>query len=72
MKQINPEDVETNQVYFNVNLDNQTQILDELENNGVRGLILDEGWRFVTHYGITEKDIDWALPVIDTTFKKFV
>ena len=69
---LNPEDVETNQVYFNVNLDNQARILDELENNGVRGLILDEGWRFVTHYGITEKDIDWALPVIDTTFKKFV
>lgn len=69
---LNPEDVETNQVYFNVNSDNQTRILDELENNGVRGLILDEGWRFVTHYGITEKDIDWALPVIDTTFKKFV
>ena len=69
---LNPEDVETNQVYFNVNLDNQVRILDELENNGVRGLILDEGWRFVTHYGITEEDIDWALPVIDTTFKKFI
>ena len=69
---LNPEDVETNQVYFNVNLINQSEILDELENNGVRGLILDEGWRFVTHYGITEEDIDWALSVIDKTFKKFV
>jgi threonine aldolase len=69
---LNPEDVETNQVYFNVNLINQSEILDELENNGVRGLILDEGWRFVTHYGITEEDIDWALSIIDKTFKKFV
>ena len=69
---LNPEDVETNQVYFNVNSGDQPKLLNELENNGVRGLILDEGWRFVTHYGITEEDIDWALPVINTTFKKFI
>ena len=69
---LNPEDVETNQVYFNVYMTDQPRILDELDNNGVRGLILDEGWRFVTHYGITEEDIDWALPVIDATFKKFI
>ena len=69
---LNPEDVETNQVYFNVNSGDQPKLLNELENNRVRGLILYEGWRFVTHYGITEEDIDWALPVINTTFKKFI
>ena len=69
---LNPEDVETNQVYFNVNSGDQPKLLNELEKNGVRGVILDEGWRFVTHYGITEEDIDWALPVINTTFKKFI
>lgn len=69
--ELNPEDVETNQIYFNVKIDNQPQLLNELENNGVRGLILDEGWRFVTHYGIVRDDIDWALPVINRTFQKF-
>ncbi|MBR61619.1 MAG: threonine aldolase [Dehalococcoidia bacterium] len=69
---LNPENVETNQVYFNVNSADQPKLLNELENNGVRGLILDEGWRFVTHYGITEEDIDWALPIINRTFKKYM
>jgi threonine aldolase len=68
---LNPEDVETNQVYFGVTFNDQDEINRVLTERGVQGLILDEGWRFVTHSGVDADDIEYALGVIGETFSEF-
>jgi threonine aldolase len=68
---LNPEEVETNQVYFRVTFNDQDEVHRILDARGVRGLILDEGWRFVTHYGVTAEDIEYALGVIEKTFTEY-
>jgi hypothetical protein len=45
--------------------------LQKLDERGVRALSLPAGWRFVTHYGITSDDIDYALDVVESTFKEY-
>ncbi len=68
---LNPEDVETNQVYFGVTFDDQDEVHRVLTERGVQGLILDEGWRFVTHADVTGEDIEYALGVIGETFSEY-
>lgn len=68
---LNPEDVETNQVYFGVTFEDQDEVMRVLDERGVRGFILDEGWRFVTHHGITGDDIEYALGVFEETFSQY-
>ena len=68
---LNPEDVETNQVYFGVTFDDQDEVHRLLTERGVQGLILDEGWRFVTHSGVDAGDIEYALGVIGETFSEY-
>ena len=61
----------TNLVFCHVSAKNPTEILNKLDERGVRALSLPAGWRFVTHYGITSDDIDHALDVIEDTFRAF-
>ncbi len=68
---LNPEDVETNQVYFGVTFEDQDEVHRALTERGVQGLILDEGWRFVTHSDVTADDIEHALGVIGETFSEY-
>ena len=68
---IDPELVKTNIVFFETKDDNYTeeQLAEALSNEGVRVLPIGTGrLRAVTHYHITEKDIDFAL----TAFKKVI
>lgn len=66
-----PDANPTNLVFCHVSAKNPTEILNKLDERGVRALSLPAGWRFVTHYGITSDDIDHALDVIDDTFREF-
>lgn len=60
----------TNLVFCDVSANNPNEVLQRLDDRGVRALSLPAGWRFVTHYGITSDDIDYALEVISNTFEE--
>jgi threonine aldolase len=66
-----PDANPTNLVFCHVSAKNPTEILQKLDERGVRALSLPAGWRFVTHYGITSDDIDYALDVVESTFKEY-
>lgn len=62
---IDPERVPTNIVIFEVTKGSATELLKKLEGQGVRGSFNgSRRIRFVTHHGITSKDIDLALKAI--------
>ena len=46
-------------------------LAQRLEERGIKGAAPQPRWRFVTHYGITADDIDYALDVIEATFKEY-
>ena len=68
---IDPDRYPTNMVYFEVTNGSPTELAQRLEKRGIKGAALQSRWRFVTHYGITADDIDYALDVIEDTFKEF-
>lgn len=63
--------VQTNLVFFQVNVRSQNEVVCRLNHGGVKVLGNRPTWRFVTHYGITPPDIDYALDVIDSVFREF-
>ena len=68
---IDPDCLQTNLVFFQVNVRSQDEVVCRLGREGVKVLGNRPTWRFVTHYGITPNDIDYALGVIDSVFKEF-
>ncbi len=66
-----PDANPTNLVFCHVSVKNPTELLQKLEDRGVRLLSLPGAWRFVTHYGITSDDVDYALDVVESTFKEY-
>ena len=44
----------------------------EINRRGVKGGMPTRGWRFVTHYGITSEDVDYALDVMDGVMREWV
>jgi len=68
---IEQDRVQTNLVFFQVNVRSQDEVVCRLGQEGVKVLGNRPTWRFVTHYGITSNDIDYALDVIDSVFKEF-
>ena len=66
-----PDSYPTNLVFCDVNAKNPNEILQKLDERGVKALSLPAGWRLVTHYGITSDDIDYALDVIKDVFKEY-
>ena len=61
---IDPESVETNLVFFEVNYPDRAELTRKLEAKGVKGGSSAKRWRFVTHYGITAADVDYTLDVL--------
>ena len=66
-----PDSYPTNLVFCDVSAKNPNEILQKLDERGVKALSLPAGWRLVTHYGITSDDIDYALDVIKDVFKEY-
>ena len=50
--------------------DDREELARKLNERGIRGGSQRPSWRYVTHYGITSDDIDYALDVIDSTFRE--
>ena len=65
-----PDSYPTNLVFCDVSAKNPSEILQKMDEQGVKALSLPGGWRLVTHYGITSDDIDYALDIIANVFKE--
>jgi threonine aldolase len=61
---IDPSEIDTNLVFFDVCHGDRGEIVSKLENEGIKGGTSSKRWRFVTHYGITSGDIDYVLDVM--------
>jgi len=65
---IEPDKLPTNLVFFEVNHPDRAGLARKLNERGVLGGGAQKRWRYVTHYGITEEDIDYTLDVFKTAF----
>jgi len=65
IENITPEPVETNLVFFNINADNPGEIFKKLKEKGINGGAETNRWRFVPHYGLTKKDIDYVAETLN-------
>ena len=67
--EIEPEELQTNLVFFKVPEGRSKEFATKLGEKGIRvGEREDSRWRLVTHYGITSDDIDYSLQVINSVF----
>jgi threonine aldolase len=62
---------QTNLVFFDVTVGDPVELLRRMNERGLKGAKPHEMWRFVTHYGITAEDVDFALDVFATTLKEY-
>ncbi len=69
--EINPEDVHTNLVFFNVTAERRAEIHGRLAELGVKGGGPQERWRYVTHSGVSAGDVDHALDVVESVFREY-
>ena len=58
---IDPESLPTNLVFFDIEREDRDKIHRQLVERGVKGGGGGKRWRYATHYGITESDIDYVL-----------
>ena len=65
---IDPESLPTNLVFFDVEREDRDEIHRQLVQRGVKGGGGAKRWRYATHYGITESDIDYALEQVREVF----
>ena len=66
---IEPDSLPTNLVFFDVERDDTAELHARLAELGVKGGSPDQKrWRYVTHYGITESDIDYTLESVRAVF----
>ena len=68
---IDPDRFQTNLVFFAVNVRSPIDVVRQLDERGVKVNGTRPVWRLVTHHGINSEDIDYALDVIDSTFREF-
>ena len=57
---VNVEPVQTNLVFFSINVNNPLEISIKLKEKGINGGNANNRWRFVPHYGLSKKDIDYV------------
>lgn len=62
---IEPDRLPTNLVFFEIEQGDPAAIMREINRRGVKGGMPTRAWRFVTHYGVTSDDVDYALDVMD-------
>ena len=65
---IEPDSLPTNLVFFDVEREDRDDLHRQLVERGVKGGGGQKRWRYVTHYGITESDIDYTLETIRDVF----
>ena len=69
---IEPEKLPTNLVFFDITEGDSTELSRKLNERGIKGGRPGvRRWRFVTHYGITSDDIDYALDIVEDTFREY-
>ena len=68
---VDPESLPTNLVFFDITAGEPAELARKLSDKGVTGGTAMRRWRFVAHYGITADDVDYALDVIESTFKEY-
>ena len=66
IENIKVETVQTNLVFFELNIDNPIEISTKLKEKGINGGSSSKRWRFVPHYGLTKKDIDYVCTSLDS------
>ncbi len=69
--EIDPEDVHTNLVFFDVTAESRGEIGRRIAEHGVKGGSPRGRWRFVTHSGIAAGDVDYALDVVESVFREY-
>jgi len=62
--------VETNLVFFSINLPSPQKLADKLSSKGLLGGNAGSRWRFATHYGIEASDIDDALNIMELSLEE--
>ena len=65
---IDPDTLPTNLVFFEVEREDRDEIHAKLVERGIKGGGGGRRWRYVTHYGITESDIDYTLETVRDVF----
>ena len=65
---IEPDALPTNLVFFDVEREDRDELHRQLVERGVKGGGGQKRWRYVTHYGITESDIDYTLETVRDVF----
>lgn len=65
---IEPDSLPTNLVFFDVEREDREELHRRLVERGVKGGGGQKRWRYVTHYGITESDIDYTLETVREVF----
>ena len=65
---IEPDALPTNLVFFEIERDDWPDLHRRLVERGVKGGGGARRWRYVTHYGITESDIDYTLETVRDVF----
>ncbi len=65
---IEPDTLPTNLVFFDVEREDREELHRRLVERGIKGGGGQKRWRYVTHYGITESDIDYTLTNVREIF----
>ena len=65
---IEPDALPTNLVFFDVEREDRDELHRQLVERGVKGGGGQKRWRYVTHYGISESDIDYTLETVRDVF----
>ena len=68
---IDSESLPTNLVFFEIADGDPAELARRLSDRGVKGGRAQRTWRFATHYGIAADDIDYALDVVEATFREY-
>lgn len=68
---IEPDRLPTNLVFFEIERGDPAEVMREINRRGVKGGMPTRGWRFVTHYGVTSEDVDYALDVMDGVMREW-
>ena len=69
--ELDPDGVTTNLVFFEVTAGSPEELARRLNQRGLKVTPRRPKWRFVTHYGITPDDVDYALDVIESVFREY-
>ncbi len=69
---IEPDKLPTNLVFFDITHGDSTELSRILNSRGIKGGRPGQSrWRFVTHNDVSSDDIDYALNIVDDTFREY-